>query len=135
MHTSQDYPIFQFVDEEHDRSTVSSNWINDNFLLGPVYLGLIQSMNSAKIKNSDQNKEINIAVKKNPLFSEWTIGILLFCKYSYGALQSRSKNFHVQEGMISKTKKDLKQRHDQPLQQQPQEYAKMMSPQCQIVSF
>lgn len=51
MHTSQAYSIFQIVDEEHDRVTVGSNWINKSFLLGPVYLGLIQSTKSAKIKN------------------------------------------------------------------------------------
>lgn len=51
MHTSQDYPILQFVDKEHDRFTVGCNWINESFLLGPVCLRLIQSIDSVKIKN------------------------------------------------------------------------------------
>lgn len=63
MHTSQDYTSFQFIDEKHDRFPMGNNWINANFLLGPVYLGLIQLMNSTQIKNSDQ-EQINIAVLK-----------------------------------------------------------------------
>lgn len=50
MHAFQDYPIFQTVDE-HDKFTVCSNWINKSFLLGPVYLELIQLTKSAKIKS------------------------------------------------------------------------------------
>lgn len=104
MHTSQDYTIFQFIDEKHDRFPMGNNWINANFLLGPVYLGLIQLMNSIKIKNSDQ-EQINIAVLKQVcyLFFFFCLNELpnilasLFCKYSYGALKSCSKkNFHAQ---------------------------------------
>lgn len=56
MHTPQDYTIFQYVDEEHDRFPVGNNWINESSLLGPVYLGLSQLMNSAKIKTLTRNK-------------------------------------------------------------------------------
>lgn len=63
MHTSQDFISFQFIDEKHDRFPMGNNWINANFLLGPVYLGLIQLMNSTQIKNSDQ-EQINMAVLK-----------------------------------------------------------------------
>lgn len=52
MHTSQDYIIFQFIDEEHDRLPMGSNWINSCWDL--FFLGLIQLMNSTKMhKNSD----------------------------------------------------------------------------------
>lgn len=63
MHTSQDYTIFQFINEEHDRLPIGNNWINGSFLLGTVYLGLVQLMNPTKIKNSDQ-EQINTAVLK-----------------------------------------------------------------------
>lgn len=56
MHTPQDYTIFQYVDEELDRFPVGNNWINESFLLGPVYLGLSQLMNSAKIKTLTRNR-------------------------------------------------------------------------------
>lgn len=56
MHTSQDYTIFQFINEEHDRLPMGNNWINGSFLLGTVYLGLVQLMNPTKIKNSDQEQ-------------------------------------------------------------------------------
>ena len=56
MHAHQDYTTFPFFDEEHDRVPEGNNWINQSFLLGPAYLGLSQSMNSANIKNFDQKQ-------------------------------------------------------------------------------
>lgn len=115
MHTSQDYPILQFVDKEHDRFTVGCNWINESFLLGPVCLRLIQSIDSVKIKNWPGTNRLTmlgffLLWRKNLSFVlnelQQYSGYWLFCKCSQGALISCSEeNFHTQEAWVSPARK------------------------------
>lgn len=121
------------------RNMTDSLWVATGLMKvssGTSLFRMIQSMNSVKIKNSDQEQTLLFKSICIYMFFSWINWLSLFHKYSYGALKScGKKNFHVQEGVIITGTKELKYRNHKPIQGWPGQYAKKISPSTASVSL